>query len=259
MKKCSLLLALLMITTPAFASQLKLPVYTVSSINPVNKVYSLTPKVTSTKYTTVYSNDGTTKYIISPKVKSLNTSSRRAQAETLGAILAGAGLATGRLSLLANPTITSPQSAVRAFLDPYIINIDDKNYVLVKDSKDNNWTVENILGYNDSKQDLFESLKKLESDGDSSKITNKELNNAGIRFVLLNADQSLALNERDKDFDLSKVQYIDMKNLRTALGNKNQDGTFGYFYVIVKEDGKKRAYPGRVTFEDEKELNKYIQ
>lgn len=50
-----------------------------------------------------------------------------------------------------------------------------------------------------------------------------------------------------------------MNNLRTALGNKNQDGTFGYFYVVAKDGSQKRAYAGRVTFEDKQELNKYIK
>lgn len=173
-------------------------------------------------------------------------------------MFAGAGLATGRISLINNPNITNSRSAIRTFLDPYIININGKNYVLVKDSPDNNWTVENILGCTDNKNDLFASLKNLESDNDKTKITNKELQKANIRFVLLNSDQVLALNDRNSDYNLDNVQYIDMKNLRTALGNKNDDGTFGYFYVIIKENGKKRAYPGRVTFEDKQELNKYI-
>lgn len=34
-----------------------------------------------------------------------------------------------------------------------------------------------------------------------------------------------------------------MKNLRTALGNKNQDGTFGYFYVYIKDGNSKKAVP----------------
>lgn len=50
-----------------------------------------------------------------------------------------------------------------------------------------------------------------------------------------------------------------MKNLRTALGNKNQDGTFGYFYVYIKNGNSKKAVPGRVTFEEKSELNKYIK
>ena len=246
MKKMSLLLCLLLLSSPAFAGNvwyLNSPssVVTSSITNP----YTVTTK-TGTKTTrstnTVKTNTYTSK-----------------DSEALSALLAGAGLASGRIRLLATPSIMTPQSAVRTFLDPYIVNIEGKNYVLVKDSKDNKWTVDNILGSNDSRDDLFASLKALESDGDSSKITEKELKAANIRFVLLNDDESLELNDRTKDYDLSKVKYIDIKNLRTALGNKNQDGTFGYFYVIAKENLKAKAYPGRVTFEDKQELNKYIK
>lgn len=194
-----------------------------------------------------------------PNFKKITTSANSNNSEFVSALFAGAGLASGRINLLNTPSITTPRSALRTFLDPYIVNINGKNYVLVKDAQDNNWTVENILGYNDSKEDLFASLKKLETDNDSTKISAQELKNAGIRFVLLNPDQSLVLDDRTKDFDLEKVQYIDMKNLRTALGNKNDDGTFGYFYVVIKENGKKRAYPGRVTFEEKQDLNKYIK
>lgn len=208
----------------------------------------------------IYSNTPT-RYTVTPRItRTITTNSSNIKnAEALSALLAGAGLASGRISLLNTPSIRTSNDAVRAFLDPYIININGINYVLVKDSKDNNWTVENILGSEDSREDLFGSLKKLESDGNSDKISVEELKKANIRFVLLNKDESLALNEREKDFDISKVQYIDMKNLRTALGNKNQDGTFGYFYVIIKDGVSKRAYPGRVTFEDKQELNKYIK
>ncbi|MBO6087563.1 hypothetical protein J6P92_04360 [bacterium] len=194
-----------------------------------------------------------------PSLKKITGYSNTNNSEFVSALFSGAGLATGRISLLNTPSITTPRSAVRTFLDPYIVNINGKNYVLVKDSPDNNWTVENILGYNDSKDDLFASLKALETDNDTAKISSAELKSANIRLVLLNSDQSLTLDDRTKDFDIDKVQYIDMKNLRTALGNKNDDGTFGYFYIIIKENGKKRAYPGRVTFEDKQDLNKYVK
>ena len=214
---------------------------------------------TATLYTlngnNVYSNSYI-RYSNSPF--SRQTVNNAQNSEVLNAFLAGAGMATGRLSLVANPNITTNQ-ALRTFLDPYIVTINNKNYVLVKDNKDNNWTVENILGYNDNKDDLFLSLKQLDNDGDTTKITSKELTDANIRFVYLNNNGTLALNDRNLDFDIKKVQYIDMKNLRTALGNKNQDGTFGYFYVIIKDGTHKRAYPGRVTFEDKDELNKYVK
>lgn len=177
----------------------------------------------------------------------------------LQGLLAGTSLYNGRLSMRANPQLRNSGMGMLSYLDPYIIRIDGTDYVLVKDSKDGKWSVENILGYNDSKSDLFASLKKLESDGNSSKISTKELINADIRFVKLNSDGSLVLQDKNQDYDINNVLYIDMKNLRTALGNKNQDGTFGYFYVYIKNGNGKKAVPGRVTFEEKSELNKYIK
>lgn len=175
----------------------------------------------------------------------------------LQGLLAGTSLYSGRLTLSANPSLRN--SGRLSYLDPYIVRIENNDYVLVKDSQDSKWTVENILGYEDSKDDLFASLKKLESDGNASKISTQELQNANIRFVKLNSDGSLALDDKSLDYDINKVLYIDMKNLRTALGNKNQDGTFGYFYVYIKDENGKRAVVGRVTFEEKQELHKYIK
>ena len=175
----------------------------------------------------------------------------------LQGLLAGTSLYSGRLTLSANPSLRN--SGRLSYLDPYIVRIENNDYVLVKDSQNSKWTVENILGYEDSKDDLFASLKKLESDGNASKINTQELQNANIRFVKLNSDGSLALDDKSLDYDINKVLYIDMKNLRTALGNKNQDGTFGYFYVYIKDENGKRAVVGRVTFEEKQELHKYLK
>ena len=49
-----------------------------------------------------------------------------------------------------------------------------------------------------------------------------------------------------------------MQNLRYSLGNKNADGTFGYFYVIVNNNGNLKPMPGRVTFAEKEELQKLI-
>jgi len=219
MKKILVLSALLCIVSPAFSAQ-----YTLKS---------------NTFYPTA------------------RPSMRYTDAEILRAFMAGASVASGRMNIYNTPSIRTLNPAL-SYLDPYIVSINGKNYILIKDSKDNNLTVENILGHDDSREDLFGALKKLESDGDATKITADELKKAGIRLALLNSDGSAELVNRNSDYDLNNVFYIDMKNLRTALGNKNQDGTFGYFYVIINENGKKRAVPGRVTFEEKQELQKYI-
>lgn len=145
-----------------------------------------------------------------------------------------------------------------SFLDPYIVNIDGKDYVMVIDSKNNSWNIDSILGSNDQRHDLFASLKALETDGDNTKITTQELKKANIRFSLLKSNGSLALNERKLDYDINRIEYIDMQNLRYALGNKNSDGTFGYFYVLLKNNGALKPVPGRVTFAEKEDLQKLI-
>ena len=77
----------------------------------------------------------------------------------LQSMLYGASLATGRLNILATPSIrTARAGLIGNFIDPYIVNINNKSYVLVKDSKNNEWTVDNILGTGDERSDLFASL-----------------------------------------------------------------------------------------------------
>ena len=146
----------------------------------------------------------------------INRSMRHADNQILQAFLSGTSIASGRILV---PNSIRTLNPALSYLDPYIVSINGKNYILIKD----------------------------------------ELKKANIRFALLNSDGTVALNDRNLDYDLNNVLYIDMKNLRTALGNKNQDGTFGYFYVIVKHGNQKRAVTGRVTFEEKNELNKYLQ
>ena len=237
MKKLCLILTFVLLSEPAFCTT-----YYFKTTNS-----KITPVVSSTHYTNLprrYTNANFT----NPDMLFL-------QGLLAGGMLYGGG----RLNIASTPALRNSRNGFLSYLDPYIVRIDGTDYVLVKNSKDNNWSVDNILGKDDSKEDLFTSLKNLESDGNPAKITSKELQNANIRFVKLNSDGSLALNERNLDYDINKVLYIDMKNLRTALGNKNQDGTFGYFYVYIKDGNSKKAVPGRVTFEEKSELNKYIK
>lgn len=231
MKKICLLLGLVILTQPAFCQTYYKTVNHIVYSNPTSNRYTITPR----RYSSINNPDML----------------------FLQGLLAGTSLYSGRLVMRANPSLRN--TGMLSYLDPYIVRIDNIDYVLVKDSKDGKWSVENILGYDDSKDDLFASLKKLESDGNSAKISSKELQNASIRFVKLNSDGSLALDNKSSDYDINKVLYIDMKNLRTALGNKNQDGTFGYFYVYIKDGNGKKAVPGRVTFEEKQELHKYIK
>lgn len=135
--------------------------------------------------------------------------------------------------------------------DPYVIKVGDVEYVMIQDNKDGKWDTNDILGINDNKNNLFEALKNLEGDGDVSKLSPKELEDAGIRLVAKNDDGTLAINDSSKDLKLEEGDYIDMTSL-TNVDNKGDTGTFGTFKVHVGG----QDYEGQETFEEMSTLQK---
>ena len=159
-------------------------------------------------------------------------------------------------SLMEGLGMTSAVAAVMSavLLDPYVVKIDGHTYVLVKDRADKNWSEKDLLGIDDPKENRFESLIKLNSDGDYSKVTSAELKKAGIRFVRMDSKGALLVNERNKDYDLNKVDYIDIINFKRTA-NSEQTGIFGHFVVYLKTaNSKKRAVVGNVTYETDKKI-----
>lgn len=142
---------------------------------------------------------------------------------------------------------------VKKSCDPYIINIDGVEYTMILDNNDGKWDTNDILGINDNKDNLFEALKGLESDGDKSNLTGDELAKAGIRLVAKNDDGTLAVDDKSKDFDLSKIDNIDMTNLTRSTDNDGNVGTFGNFNLTLT-DG--RTIQGAETFEEKSTLQK---
>lgn len=139
-------------------------------------------------------------------------------------------------------------------LDPYVVQIDKVNYVLVKDRADDEWSEKDLLGIDDPKENRFESLIALNSDGDYSKLTSAELKKAGIRFVQMTSDGTLLVKDRKKDYDLNKIDYIDIINLKRTA-NSESTGIFGHFTVYLKTNSaKKRAVVGYVTYETDKKI-----
>ena len=137
--------------------------------------------------------------------------------------------------------------------DPYVIKIDGVEYTMILDNGDGKWDTDDILGINDEKDNLFEALKGLESDGDASKLTGDELAKAGIRLVAKNDDGTLAVDDPKKDFDLTKIDNIDMTNLTQSTDNDGHVGTFGNFNLTLT-DG--RTIQGAETFEEMSTLQK---
>lgn len=124
---------------------------------------------------------------------------------------------------------------------------------MILDNNDGKWDTNDILGINDNKDNLFEALKGLESDGDTSNLTGDELAKAGIRLVAKNDDGTLAVDDKSKDFDLSKIDNIDMTNLTRSTDNDGNVGTFGNFNLTLT-DG--RTIQGAETFEEKSTLQK---
>ena len=136
--------------------------------------------------------------------------------------------------------------------DPYVIPIDGKYYVMVKDKTEGTWGPEDLLGYTDPKNDKFRSLRALESDKKYAKLTGEEIQKAGVRLVQLNKDGVLLVKERDKDYDLAKINYIDMLNLKVTA-NGESTGIFGHFNVHLKNTNPKMV-TGFVTYDTESKL-----
>ena len=149
---------------------------------------------------------------------------------------------------------TASAVIIPILMDPYIINIDGVNYVLVKDHAGNDWSEKDLLGIDDPKENRFQSLIALNSDGDHSKISADELKKAGIRFVRMDKKGVLLAKERNKDYDLNKIDYIDIINLKRTA-NAEQTGIFGHFTVYLKtNNAKKRAVVGYVTYETNEKI-----
>lgn len=149
---------------------------------------------------------------------------------------------------------TASAVIIPLLMDPYVVTIDGVNYVLVKDRIDDNWSEKDLLGIDDPKENRFQSLIALNSDGDHSKISADELKKAGIRFVRMDKKGVLMVKERNKDYDLNKIDYIDIINLKRTA-NAEQTGIFGHFTVYLKTaNAKKRAVVGYVTFETNEKI-----
>lgn len=142
--------------------------------------------------------------------------------------------------------------------DPYMIKISNNKYYLVKDFLNNQYTLNNIIGYTDKRGSLFTAMRKLDLNKDN-KITSSELKKQNIRFVRLDFTNKLILYDKTKDFNLNNIEFIDLSTLRESVNNGNI-GSFGYFDVYVKlNDGIIKKITGCVTFETDKELMELIK
>lgn len=141
--------------------------------------------------------------------------------------------------------------------DPYVIKVNGVKYYMIKTSKDGVYTMDNIVGLKDNKTSLFDALRKLNSDKDNTKLTAEELKKADIRFVAAGNNGKLLLNNKEKDFNLDNIAYIDLSNLRETVNN-GKIGSFGYFDMYIKTPNGQKKIIGYVSFDTESELLEMI-
>lgn len=127
----------------------------------------------------------------------------------------------------------APHPQPVASSDPYMIKIGKTQYLMILDNKDGKWNENDILGFSDKKEELFKSLINLNSDNDKTKLTSSELKARKIRFVQISSKGALLVKDKSKDFELSKIDYIDLKNLKT-IANSSTSGVNGHFNLYLK-------------------------
>ena len=127
--------------------------------------------------------------------------------------------------------LSTPAFGAYTSCDPFIMKVDGvKYYMMLKSGS--GYSYKNLLGCSGKKSSLFEPLYNLESDGDTTKLTADELERGGVRFVKVKNNGYLDVNNKNSDFDLKRISYIDMTRLRISTGPR----PYGNFDVYVKKD-----------------------
>ncbi|MCR5261274.1 MAG: hypothetical protein K6C94_05495 [Candidatus Gastranaerophilales bacterium] len=156
-----------------------------------------------------------------------------------------------------SPRISIGNTMLHSF-DPYMLEIDGTKYMLIKDNNDGVFNQNDILGYNDSKKNLFASLKPLDANNDN-KLTGEELANANVRLVKIGADGKLMYFDKSSDYKVDNIKFISIKGLRKSWKNDGSTGNFGLFDAVVyNADKSSKIVTGIVTFETAEELQRYF-
>ena len=133
-----------------------------------------------------------------------------------------------------------------ALIDPYIVKINDVDYVMGvdgnKDGKING--AQEVLGINDTVATSFTSLKSLDLNADGT-VSQDELKQGGIVFEALNVADRLSGAQIKTDF----IKSIDLGSLQNADGS---NGIFGTFEVQLANGKKAGAIQ---TFETQDYFN----
>ncbi len=124
--------------------------------------------------------------------------------------------------------------------DPYEVKIGDDEYVFVQDkNKDGQFNGKSeILGYTDTKDNLFKEMKLLDMNGDGY-ISSDELQKQGVKLMKMK-DGKLTTDE----YSLDKVKGIDLKSFQAATTFSDSD-TAGKFLLDLNDN---TTAEGKETF-----------
>jgi len=168
------------------------------------------------------------------------------------------GFNSGILGNSQNSSSLSGSGILLAGRDPYMIEINGIKYMLIKDNNDGIFDENDVLGINDTQNNIFASLKPLDTNRDL-RLTGEELDKAGIRLVKINKNGKLDYLNKSNDFKNSDIEFIYLQELRKAYKNNGSTGQFGQYDVIIKnEKGEKTLVTGLVTFETKEQVKNYF-
>ncbi|MEW5822563.1 MAG: hypothetical protein AB1782_20385 [Cyanobacteriota bacterium] len=139
-------------------------------------------------------------------------------------------------------------SSGKEMTDPYEVNINGEKYVFVQD-KNKNGKVDGeseFLGFNDKKGNLFNGMKKLDSNGDGQ-VSKAEMDAQGVKLQKVDSNGKLTSQAKD-------VQGVDLASFKENA-NFNGSGEAGSFNVKLA-DGQ--TVQGKEIFETLEKLKSYF-
>jgi len=128
--------------------------------------------------------------------------------------------------------------------DPYEVNIDGEKYVFVQDANNDGITNDKneILGINDTKNNLFAGMKGLDKNGDGN-VSADELKASNTKLMKVGADGKLS----NQQYSTDNINGINLNSFKNT-NNTGELGIFGSFTVNLANGGTAN---GAETFENE--------
>lgn len=151
-------------------------------------------------------------------------------------------------------------------LDPYIVNINGNKYIILRDLNNKTFVKQNIVGLNDTYENIFDSLKAFDSDKNGI-ITGKELKDSGIRLSKI-VDDTIYFNDSSKDFNVLKIKSIPLNSMKSQIPDYvkvenrnsqiqvNRPGIYGTFDVNLSNN---TTSSGQVEFLSKLTINNMVK